>query len=260
MNALRRLIVSVLAISLAALPRSVMSATDAPLSWQGVTLGAPASTLRPVWGDPLRIVVLSDGAQVARYWLPGSDNTYLLVVERKGYIRSFEIFAEPAPTDTVQSIPVDPSGVRLGDTLQSVASKHSDFHQSVDPEGRPLLVGRISATTGAAYSFENGRVRNINWVIKLADYLSELPPVALPAGDSVSTAILDVQKDEIAGAAWEYRFLAFHPCGAKVRWQLKSQALIQADGRPYDVLHVVCPETKSERDFVFDISSYFGKF
>jgi hypothetical protein len=72
---------------------------------------------------------------------------------------------------------------------------------------------------------------------------------------------VDLQQNESDGVAWEYRFLAFHPCADADhgRWQLKNQALLHANGRAYDRLHVVCPPTKAERDFYFDISSYFGK-
>ena len=78
-------------------------------------------------------------------------------------------------------------------------------------------------------------------------------------GDSFATAILDMQENEDAGVAWEYRFLAFHPCAENTRWQLKNQALTKNGGRAYDLLHVVCPATKAERDFYFDITSFYGK-
>ena len=60
---------------------------DAVITWHGVTLGAPASSLRPQLGDPLRIVPVN-GRRVARYWLAGANSTYLLVVEGNGYISS----------------------------------------------------------------------------------------------------------------------------------------------------------------------------
>jgi hypothetical protein len=44
-----------------------------------------------------------------------------------------------------------------------------------------------------------------------------------------------------------------------VRWKLQSQSLLSQNGRAFDKLHAVCPPTKAERDFYFDITNYFGK-
>ena len=49
------------------------------------------------------------------------------------------------------------------------------------------------------------------------------------------------------------------PGAQDARWVFKRQSLIRVDDRPYDVLHVACSSTGEERDYFFDISSYFGK-
>lgn len=82
---------------------------------------------------------------------------------------------------------------------------------------------------------------------------------AIPSGDSPATAIVDPETNESAGVDWEYRFLRAHPCDGETAWKLQQQALVNAGNRVYDKLHVVCPTTKIERDFYFDITSYFGK-
>ncbi|HEY1654238.1 MAG TPA: hypothetical protein VGF86_03905 [Candidatus Tumulicola sp.] len=70
---------------------------------------------------------------------------------------------------------------------------------------------------------------------------------------------MDEQKNETNGVRWEYIFVAFHPCDGNQRWTIRSQALLSDGGTKYDRLHVLCPTTKTERDFFFDITGYFGK-
>jgi hypothetical protein len=53
--------------------------------------------------------------------------------------------------------------------------------------------------------------------------------------------------------------LGYHPCDGDARWKLEKQALMHDNGHVYDELRVVCPSTKAERRFYFDIGSYFGK-
>lgn len=56
----------------------------------------------------------------------------------------------------------------------------------------------------------------------------------------------------------EYRYLAEQRCsccgGALAR---QGQGLFQKRGKSYDVLHTVCKECGEERDFTFDISSFY---
>lgn len=244
----------------ALLVAQAVAPAPATLTWNNITLAAPASTLRPVFGDPLRVVLFDNGARrIARYWLPGSTSTYALVIEERGYIIGLEAFTNVPPTGPIETVPPDFLGVRLGETLEDVRSKAPQLHSSTDDDGTPMLIGRVSETLGAGYSFQNGRAAIIHWSTKIRHGDSELPPLADPSGEDYSSAVLDMQKNETDGVSWEYRYLGFHPCADSTPWQLRKQALVQHDGRSYDVLHVACPPTKSERDFYFDITSYFGK-
>lgn len=244
--------------ALPALVAAVTLAADTPVAWHGVALGAPASRLRVQLGDPLRIVPVN-GRRVARYWLPGANSTYLLVVESNGYVSSFEAFTDAAPTAVLDNVAPDPSGVRLGDTLENVKSAHPDSRAAIDQDGRPTLLVRVSDAVGAEYVFQDGRLRSFEWTTTTHTAPPALPPLVAPTGDSLFAAILDKQTNETDGVAWEYRYLAFHPCSGNARWQVKSQGLMHAAGRAYDRLAVVCPTTNAERDFYFDITSYFGK-
>ena len=254
---------ALLAAALFATVSPAALAMELPVTWGYVSLGFPATSLRLQIGDPLRVLTFKDGTRrVARYWIPGGNSTYYLVTEERGYIAGLDIFTNSAPTEVLQNVAPDPSGIRLGDTLDRVKAKHADFTVRSGENGEPLIFGKISDRTVAAYSFENGRVFRMNWVnTALRSDLPELVPLKDPPGDSFASAIADVQQNEADGISWEYRYLAFHPCadGDDGRWKLQNQSLLHANGRAYDRLHVVCPATKAERDFYFDISSYFGK-
>jgi len=230
------------------------------LTWHGITLGAPAAPLRTVLGDPLRVIAFDNAARdVARYWLPGSNSTYVLVVEERGYVVSFHTFTDETPSAPIETVPPDPFGVRLGQTLESVKAAHPQFRDGVDESGDPFLLGRLSSTTGVEYSFENDRVRSFQWAMSAPIEKPELAPLLGASGDAFSSAILDMQQNERDGVDWEYRYLAFHPCTQTARWKLERQSLLRNDGREYDRLHVVCPATQAEHDFYFDITNYFGK-
>lgn len=238
-----------------------VSASPAPYTtWDSIALGAPASSLRPLIGDPVRITLVSNGTRrLARYWLPGADSTYVIVVEERGYIGAFDIFTDAAPAAVLDNVPADQLGIRLGDTFATAQQQATPLHRGADENGAPILIGKVTPSIGAAYSFQGDRVQGIHWSTVLPGGAPELPALTLAAGDAISTAIVDGQKNESDGIAWEYRFLSFHPCGDGAFWKLQSQSLLHDGGRSYDKLHVFCPPTKGERDFYFDISSFFGK-
>jgi hypothetical protein len=230
------------------------------VAWHGITLGEPAANLRATLGDPLRVLTFDNGNRhVARYWLAGSNTTYVIVVEERGYVASFDAFTDSAPSAVIETVPADPLGVRLGETVQQVRSGHPNFRGDTDEGGNPFFVAAVSSTTGAEYSFEDNRVRRFQWAVQVPKDKPELAPLTTPSGEAISSAILDVQQNESDGVAWEYRYLAFHPCTQTARWQLQRQSLLHDGGRAYDDLHVVCAPTKAERDFYFDITRYYGK-
>jgi hypothetical protein len=200
----------------------------------------------------------NDTRRVARYWLAGAKSTYVLVVEERGYVVGFDAFTDSAPAGVVGNVPPDPFGVRLGETFESVKAEHPGFNGDVDDDGNPFLVGRVSSTTGVEYSFQGNRVRRFQWETSNPTGKA-LAPLTAANGDSLSSAILDMQQNERDGVAWEYRYLALHPCTESARWQVAKQSLLHEGSRAYDRLQVVCPPTKTERDFYFDITSYFGK-
>ena len=230
------------------------------VTWHGITLGEPAAALRASLGDPLRVLAFDNANRhVARYWLPGSNTTYVIVVEERGYVVSFDAFTDAPPPAIIQTVPADPLGVRLGETLQEVRTKHPNFRGDTDEGGNPFFVAAVSSTTGVEYSFEDNRVRRFQWAAQIPKDKPVLAPLTSPSGDAVASAILDLQQNEADGVAWEYHYLAFHPCTQTASWKLQRQSLLRDGGRAFDDLHVVCPPTNVQRDFYFDVTSYYGK-
>jgi hypothetical protein len=236
-------------------------AAEPQVTWNNVTLGAPVSALRARVGDPLRVLVMEDGAtRVARYWLAGSPSTFYLVVEKRGYVEGINAFSTDLSPGKFENVPADPSGVRLGDTLESVKVAHPGFRSETAGDGTQQLFGNVaSPAAGIIYEFQSGRVRSFHWATPIPEGLPDLPILPEPAGDTIATSILAVQNDEMAGVRWEDIYVAFHPCDGTTLWKLQHQALTHENGRAYDRLHVVCPATTAERDFFFDITSYYGK-
>jgi hypothetical protein len=180
-----------------------------------------------------------------------------MVIERNGRIDGFAAFT--VPDDAVEAVPPDPSGVSVGDTLESVKAKHPDFQMNRSDDGGTVFVGMANGIR-ISYQIVNGRVTDFVWTDSVDHGLPALAGIADPAGDSFASAVLDVQKGETDGVAWEYRYLAAHPCAENSRWKLQQQSLLRHEGRSYDRLHVICPATNAERDFYFDITPYFGKY
>lgn len=57
----------------------------------------------------------------------------------------------------------------------------------------------------------------------------------------------------------EYRYVAEQRCdGCGGRLAQDGQALFQQGPRSFDVLHTVCNDCGTERDFTFDITSFFS--
>jgi hypothetical protein len=252
---------AILATTPSPAPTATMIASPATgpsqsITWNGITIGEPSAALRATLGDPLR-KISGKSIDVARYWMPGSKSSYFLAIEESGRVVGFSAFSEP--DGTVENVPPDPSGVRIGDSRESVQAKHPDFASGHDDDNDPTLEGRVGDFY-VFYRLAGDRVANFHWGRPFNPVAT--PPLTEnpePTGDSFDDAVLDVQANEMDGTAWEYRYLAFHPCADGVEWKPATQSLVHNAGRAYDILHVVCPATNAERDFYFDITPYFGK-
>ena len=55
----------------------------------------------------------------------------------------------------------------------------------------------------------------------------------------------------------EYRYVAKQRCSCGGALAHNGQGLFQKQGKSYDVLHTVCKGCGEERDFTFDISSFY---
>jgi hypothetical protein len=212
-------------------------AADAPAAQPSppwTALGSPASQLRTSLGDPLRIVTFDNGnRRIARYWIPPLTSTYVLVIEERGYIIGFNVLTNEVPTDLLKTTPPDRSGVRLGETIAAVKAQHPEFRPGTDEDGNAYLMGKPVPDSVAVYTFQSGRLSAFQWGTKPPEG-PQLQAIAEPAGRSPAEAILDLQKNESDGVAWEYLYLAFHRCADNQHWSMKSQSLLSVKGHPYD--------------------------
>jgi hypothetical protein len=77
-------------------------------------------------------------------------------------------------------------------------------------------------------------------------------------GESMATAIVIKAPNSQIGVAKEYEWVAKHYGRPRVDWNLVSQALLDEDGRYYDLLHIRLADG-TEKQFYFDITDFFGK-
>jgi hypothetical protein len=56
----------------------------------------------------------------------------------------------------------------------------------------------------------------------------------------------------------EYALVAARTCSCGGHFRVLGQTLVVRDGRPYDLLDVVCQQCGQKGQFLFDIQSFFG--
>jgi hypothetical protein len=267
-SSMRLLAVTLAALLTGAIVPSRAPAQEAPPSWLGVTFESPASQLRASLGDPVRLTRLpaagSAGAaeqppqREARYVLAYMSPVFLIIGERHGIVVGIAAESEQPLAAAVPAIAPDPNGIVLGATKEAVLRAHPDARRI---SGAGTLVVPLGNRYAAAYSITAGRVRAIDWFARPdTDAPGDGPPLSEAAGDSPSTAILDVAKTETEGIRWERIWQLFHPCDGTTQWTKSSVATSQQNGRRYDAVMLKCPTTGATRIVYFDITAFFGKF
>jgi hypothetical protein len=63
----------------------------------------------------------------------------------------------------------------------------------------------------------------------------------------------------VNSVAEEYYYWRRQKCACGGRYRLRYQLLRQQGEQHFDELHVRCNQCGAERDFVFDITSFFGR-
>jgi len=63
----------------------------------------------------------------------------------------------------------------------------------------------------------------------------------------------------VGNVAQEYEIVAADHCRCGGDFRVLRQALLFHEGRPYDLLETVCVQCGQAREFLFDISDFFGK-
>jgi hypothetical protein len=57
----------------------------------------------------------------------------------------------------------------------------------------------------------------------------------------------------------EYELIKGMKCDCGGSYKVKMQSLHEDKGKYYDILHCECMRCKKQKDFIFDINSFFGK-
>ena len=238
-----------------ATPSAAPSASTAPAPsiWLGLTLGESSENVRLTIGKPLEIVSTSAG-DLWRYDYDGGNVSLELLFDSDELVN---IAARAKPSK--RSSLADPLGGALGMTAAALASAR----------GTPIATydGGASVAYGSPdgvrwfYSFDAGAVSAI-------EESKPLPPTPPPAqviadalhdGSSMARALVVTATDDADATNAEYVYLRGLGCGTSGSWQVTTQRLIEQGDKYFDQLHAVCSETKSERDFYFDITAGFGK-
>jgi len=58
----------------------------------------------------------------------------------------------------------------------------------------------------------------------------------------------------------EYAIVRTQICNCGSTYKVKTQSLVEDNDKMYDILHCTCNACGLEREFIFDINSFFGKF
>lgn len=78
-------------------------------------------------------------------------------------------------------------------------------------------------------------------------------------GQSIETAVVINATSPLIGVAAEYEYVTSRHGQQNAGWSLESQALIQQNGRLYDVLNIKLSSGES-RSYYFDITKFYGRF
>ena len=62
----------------------------------------------------------------------------------------------------------------------------------------------------------------------------------------------------VQSIAQEYAHVAAQVCACGGHFHVLRQALLEREGRAYDLLEVACSQCRQQGQFLFDISSFFG--
>lgn len=225
----------------------------APAPWLGLSLGESSHDVRTSLGKPLEIVATSAG-DLWRYDYDDHKVGLELLFDQDQLVN---IAARIKPSK--QSSLADPFGGALGMSASALASARGTPIASYD-DGASLAYGSADGVRWF-YSLDSGAVSAI-------EESKPLPPTPPPAqvladathdGSSIAKALVVTATDDADATNDEYVYIRGLSCGTSGSWQVTTQRLIEQSGKYYDQLHAVCTETKTERDFYFDITAGYGK-
>jgi hypothetical protein len=96
-------------------------------------------------------------------------------------------------------------------------------------------------------------------------------PVNVPPMDSVTfsggngssmenAVVINNAKGSIEGINAEYYYIGYIEGKRGVEWQMKSQSLLNENGKYYDQIDITIAKTRKKKSYYFDITGFFGKW
>ena len=256
MNVLRLL----LAVLLASVP-TVARAAETPPAWTSVTfggvkLGEPMSAVRARLGDPVHDEDLGKGFLKARY-LGDHNHVYLGVTHKNGNVAMVSLTPTPWSNEAAAA---DPFGVKFGITEDALVRLRGKPDSTDNGDGANRLLYGTSARW--EYVIKDGKVSMITLIAPPAE-LAALPATVVPAahqGASFRDAVVVIASNEIDGVGWEHIYVNDNACTGQGKPAFAGQALSTHGSHAYDIITVTCGgDKKTSRDYIFDITAYFGK-
>jgi hypothetical protein len=251
-------------------PSTSPSAASASVTWQGVTLGEPASAVTTRLGPPASRRKAVMGTYLLDYRALDGAGT-LSLTEGDGVITGIRLIAaDPA---SLRTRVLDAFGVALGDSGDRLTELRGQ-PQRYDDEGGSEFTsyyGRASEVRWA-YGLRDGVVFSIGVIlpyrvvrasgaaVRVATPRPSNVPTPLPPDASgLDRAILVTQDELAADPQFELSFVRRIPCAANDHWTPVAETIINAHRKNYSRIDAICPPTGEKRSFYFDITSVFGR-
>jgi len=257
----------------AAPPPTLAAATpvpDAPVAWQGVTLGEPVAQVLARLGAPASRRKAIMGTYLLEYKALGGVAT-LSLTDGGGTITGIRLIAADAAS--LRQAPVDPFGVSIGDSADRLTQLRG-LPQRYDDEGGGEFTSYYGKASEVrwAYGLRDGVVFSIGVIsayriVRASGAVvsvptprpADAPTPTPPDAGAIDRAIPVTAAQLDADPQFEYDFVVRTPCGAGDAWSPLGETVLNLHRRNILKVDAVCPSTKQTRSFYFDITAVFGR-
>jgi hypothetical protein len=226
--------------------------------FENVTIGEPMAKLRPVLGDPVRVIAFNDTI-IWRY-LSHGNTVYIDVLVKNNLAESVTVVSHTAGVSYA-----DARGMTFGMTPEEVRTRLGPAtKESTNSDDGSLDLWYLAKPYGWIYEFHSGKLDFIQLIAAASLFRTFAPgPAAAPNdGISIERAVAIRPSNSLSNAAWIAQFLAHNACGNDGSWAQTSTRFAQDstnhDALAYTIVHAKCSDGSLERDFFFDTPGVAG--